>query len=1312
MKKFLSIFVAVAMVFSLFAGTFAPRAAAAVGFTLGDSAKKTTATAPKYYYNSFPSPLALQPFATGTRVYKMGDSIHGTVVFDATVAGQRYITQLLAWNGSAWATVIDSVNAFQSTTQATGSATEALKTYPIQIGTGNVSYDGPYIVRVFEDLDNDGVQETGDEIFDSVVVYIQYNLVLKTSLIGNCDGFNTIEGWITRGNGQTVLFPVIVCITYPDNSIAAYYTVAPLSSGQFSLTFSVDVPTQIGDFGLFVRDAYAGAAYPLVALPNVTAEAPASGDNDAMVYEWLSNVPENLALTAATYYSPVLLYEAVCDQMLVLQLTDQDGNYVSGATWSVLNADSSVSEISPGFYQFNLDIGSVATDDVRFTASYDFFGTQHVHSNTLILPLRQLGAFNPYLYVDADNSRSAYLDCNVARYVYDKLPCTIGNGLEVVVGLYPPADPDNWYVYDWEYEVLGPIRDLTDDEPHMDGQFEAHYAFVIEEAGKITANISATIWERIGKCPEWFTGTGWTSVEEKTGCEDWHGGEWIAESLMELDACCHTYSKSFEICEVTSCALVSVTLENGAQTDASSILVNKKADLVVNVSGANAPAGLSCGCNTKIVRIYMTSNCGIIADAFTVDTYAGTTSTVGELWYNGITDAAGRTSADYTWNPQKYTTAGLPLGVNGTVTFAATTPNAIIVDNCEKLTFKGVKFNYVNTGIACDYQLVVEVFGLERAFDACGNMTVSYPFISETLNDIDINPVITTLSATGNVFEGAIDPVDILAGVAGTYIETTDPKFTLADPTWKVTLNTHKVPVTVTSIEGGYKFNFSCAFWEPGTLTIYGYAEGAKCATKEVVTITKTVVMPTFEVKIGLLNGKLIANDHIITKGFEEDIYVTATDPRADGTHDFSAILDWDLEVDAVYNDCGLPTSMVWGCTPTGCTTPSPISVFGIDNPNIEDAPQFELYFVVGDCAYLYVDTFTLADPSVTVSPTEVPFTIPATATHVVFTVKDAHGFGAPDVSVSIEGAIVGTAGASGYNFVAGEALTDDNGEADWAFVPPYSGKYYVYVENYFTSSCVPFGPALTENSLNLNGFGYMCGWGTASMRAAITAKYQAPVVDTTAPVVTITAGIDGSKVSASTLNLTGKVTDNVGVTQLYVGFNKVDVLPDGSFMAALKLAEGENTIAVVAYDAAGNKGTATAKVTYTAPVDTSIVLVLTIGADIVSVNGKATSIDAAPEIVASRTFVPLRFIAEAFGATVEWLPETQGITITLGEHTVGLQIGNATAVVDGTIISLPAAPYIKNGRTMVPLRLISEAFGGDVVWDAATRTITITYQP
>jgi hypothetical protein len=129
-----------------------------------------------------------------------------------------------------------------------------------------------------------------------------------------------------------------------------------------------------------------------------------------------------------------------------------------------------------------------------------------------------------------------------------------------------------------------------------------------------------------------------------------------------------------------------------------------------------------------------------------------------------------------------------------------------------------------------------------------------------------------------------------------------------------------------------------------------------------------------------------------------------------------------------------------------------------------------------------------------------------------------------------------------------------------------------------------------------------------------------------------------------------------------------------------------------------------------TVPVVLKKVIVLTIGTEIVTVDGKATSVDAAPEIVSSRTFVPIRFIAETFGSTVSWFAQTRSVTIVLGSTTIGLQIGNKTAVINGKAIALDAAPYIKNSRTMVPLRVISESFGGDVVWDAALRTITITY--
>src|SRR5450830_327125 len=153
------------------------------------------------------------------------------------------------------------------------------------------------------------------------------------------------------------------------------------------------------------------------------------------------------------------------------------------------------------------------------------------------------------------------------------------------------------------------------------------------------------------------------------------------------------------------------------------------------------------------------------------------------------------------------------------------------------------------------------------------------------------------------------------------------------------------------------------------------------------------------------------------------------------------------------------------------------------------------------------------------------------------------------------------------------------------------------------------------------------------------------------------------------------------------------------------------NGLLTYSTDETGNVKIATGVVTLVTVVGpVTRVIVLTIGTDIVTVDGKATSVDTPPEIVNGRTFVPIRFIAETFGSTVTWLPETKGVTIVLGDMTIGLQIANATAVINGNIIALEAAPYIKNSRTMVPLRVISESFGGDVAWDPSLRTITITY--
>jgi hypothetical protein len=431
---------------------------------------------------------------------------------------------------------------------------------------------------------------------------------------------------------------------------------------------------------------------------------------------------------------------------------------------------------------------------------------------------------------------------------------------------------------------------------------------------------------------------------------------------------------------------------------------------------------------------------------------------------------------------------------------------------------------------------------------------------------------------------------------------------------------------------------------------------------------------------------------------------VTATDPR--GIHDFTTDSTWNLAVEAVYNDCGLPTAVVCGATPSGCTVPSPIQVGGYDNPNIDDDPQFELYFTNSYCSsMILIDTFTFVPPTIKVDPTEVPFTIPATATHVTFTVTDAHAHGAPDVEVYIYGTWNNTSGASGYTWKADGGITGTDGETDWAFVPPYSGRYYVYASIglvcYFEPDAV-----FTSDQIILDG-GLPCGWSGVSDEAVLEAKYQAPVIDTEAPVVTVTAPAAGAALTTSPVKVMGTVTDNVGVTMLYIGSQKVDFAPDGTFSAMVDLTEGANTIKVFAFDAAGNKGETDVAVTYAPPKVT--VVKVQIGSDIMTVNGNVVQLDAAPEIVNGRTFLPLRAISEALGATVDWIPDTQGITVTLGDSTVGLQIGNTSAVVNGTVMTLDAAPYIKNSRTMVPLRVIAEGLGAAVTWDPALRVVTIT---
>ena len=97
------------------------------------------------------------------------------------------------------------------------------------------------------------------------------------------------------------------------------------------------------------------------------------------------------------------------------------------------------------------------------------------------------------------------------------------------------------------------------------------------------------------------------------------------------------------------------------------------------------------------------------------------------------------------------------------------------------------------------------------------------------------------------------------------------------------------------------------------------------------------------------------------------------------------------------------------------------------------------------------------------------------------------------------------------------------------------------------------------------------------------------------------------------------------------------------------------------------------------------------------------------PEIVDGRTLVPLRSIFEAMGVEVEWDNDTRTAVASRDGLTIKIQIGSDKMYKNNEAVPVDVPAQIINGRTMVPVRVISEALGADVVWDGSSNSALIT---
>ena len=109
-------------------------------------------------------------------------------------------------------------------------------------------------------------------------------------------------------------------------------------------------------------------------------------------------------------------------------------------------------------------------------------------------------------------------------------------------------------------------------------------------------------------------------------------------------------------------------------------------------------------------------------------------------------------------------------------------------------------------------------------------------------------------------------------------------------------------------------------------------------------------------------------------------------------------------------------------------------------------------------------------------------------------------------------------------------------------------------------------------------------------------------------------------------------------------------------------------------------------------------------------IDGVKQNPDVAPLVVNGRTLVPLRLVSETLGADVSWSAPNQQATIQTAAYNVVFTIGAKTYTVNGANKSLDEPPQLVNGSTLIPLRAFAESINAVVDYDSSSNTASVNY--
>lgn len=109
-----------------------------------------------------------------------------------------------------------------------------------------------------------------------------------------------------------------------------------------------------------------------------------------------------------------------------------------------------------------------------------------------------------------------------------------------------------------------------------------------------------------------------------------------------------------------------------------------------------------------------------------------------------------------------------------------------------------------------------------------------------------------------------------------------------------------------------------------------------------------------------------------------------------------------------------------------------------------------------------------------------------------------------------------------------------------------------------------------------------------------------------------------------------------------------------------------------------------------------------------VTLDGNYIEFDVKPQIINGRTMVPIRAIFEKMGATVEWDGSTSSAICTKDGTVVKMTVNSVDMYINNQLTKMDVSPVVIDGRTLAPARYVAESFGADVQWSHKKSTVVI----